>query len=340
MRPILALTQGDPAGIGPEILLGLTPTLDTATFCPLLIAERAALESVDHCVPNAPWDRIHPLDPSQARRDLRRAVDALPANAIPLLDPVGEPRTLEFGQPGAADGRGALAALDLGIELTRAGAADALVTAPINKAVIARHQDPGFRGHTDYLAQAAGLGPYGRDYLMTFLAPNLRVALLTVHIALEEVIAAVTREAVLDALRCLHRHLPEGQRRIAVAALDPHVGEEGLIGTQDDREVRPAVAAAREEGIDAHGPESADSLFARASQGEFDWVLALYHDQGLVAVKTAAFGVATNWTLGLPFLRTSVDHGTAYGIAGQGRADIGPMEAVIRQTLDLLNPSQ
>jgi 4-hydroxy-L-threonine phosphate dehydrogenase PdxA len=123
-----------------------------------------------------------------------------------------------------------------------------------------------------------------------------------------------------------------------VAGLNPHAGEGGLLGAEDDRELIPAVATARDEGIDAHGPLPADSLFARARQGAFDWVLALYHDQGLIAVKTAAFGLATNWTVGLPFLRTSVDHGTAFDIAGQGKADPRPLEHVVETTLGLLHP--
>jgi 4-hydroxythreonine-4-phosphate dehydrogenase len=133
--------------------------------------------------------------------------------------------------------------------------------------------------------------------------------------------------------------LPRSPRhggRIAVAAVNPHAGEGGLLGVEDDRDVRPAVEAARARGIDAHGPESADSLFARARHGEFDWVLSLYHDQGLIAVKTASFGTATNWTLGLPFLRTSVDHGTAFGVAGQNRADAEPLRQVVQTTLAIL----
>lgn len=328
--PLLALTQGDPAGIGPEILLRLLieEPSDETGWRPLLIAERAALDALSDSLPAIPWQRLRIF------ADVAE-LEGLEPGVIPVLDPVGRPRTITFGEPTAADAAGALAALDTGIGLARSGVAAALVTAPINKAVIARHVEPGFVGHTDYLAAAAGLEHYGRDYLMTFLAPRLRVALLSVHLPLREAIRRVSRSAVLDALRCLDRHTGGG-RKIAVAGLNPHAGEGGLLGREDDDEVRPAVAAARREGIDAQGPESADSLFARALGGEFEWVLALYHDQGLVAVKTAAFGTATNWTLGLPFLRTSVDHGTAYAIAGRGKADVHPLRAVIDRTLELL----
>jgi 4-hydroxythreonine-4-phosphate dehydrogenase len=268
--------------------------------------------------------------PGPPRRD---ELEALPPEAVPVLDPVGADRTLTLGTSGSSDAAGAMAALDAGIALVHAGAADALVTAPVSKGSIARHHLPGFKGHTDYLAEEAGLERYGRDYLMAFLAPDLQVALLSVHLPLRAALDGITGPAVLEALACLDRH---AGGRIALAGLDPHAGEGGLLGTEDGAVLVPAVAEGRSRGIDVHGPESADSLFARARGGEFDWVLALYHDQGLIAVKTAAFGLATNWTLGLPYLRTSVDHGTAFGIAGRGLADARPLEHVVETTLRLL----
>ncbi len=360
--PVLALTQGDPAGVGPEILLKAVTQLaprragsriagsrgagSRIGFEPLLVAERAALEALRGAVPGAPWERLRYLG---AAPSAAAVAEALSAGGVPVVDPLAAAaeRAVTPGRPTAADARGALAALDEGVALVRRGIADALVTAPVSKALVARHLLPGFRGHTGYLAAAAGLERYGRDYLMAFLAPELKVALLTVHLPLAEAVAAVRRQAVLEALRCLHRHLPAtppggpggtftAPARIAVAGLNPHAGEGGLLGREEEEEIAPAVADARREGIDAVGPESPDSLFARARRGEVDWVLALYHDQGLIAVKTAAFGRATNWTLGLPYLRTSVDHGTAYEIAGRGAADAGPLAAVLETTLELL----
>jgi 4-hydroxythreonine-4-phosphate dehydrogenase len=329
-RRVLALTQGDPAGIGPEILLKALAAADgrQEEFVPLLLAERVALATVRALAPEFAWERL-----VEVASPTREALAALPGGAVALLDPVGERRAIRFGESGAADARAAMAALDAAIDLARRGVADAVVTAPIAKASIAEHVQPGFVGHTDYLAAACGLTRYGRDYLMAFLAPELQVALLTVHLPLARALAEVTEVAIVEALVALHRH---AGGRIAVAGLNPHAGEGGLLGEEDGALVAPAVAAARVAGIDAHGPESPDSLFARARRGEFDWVLALYHDQGLIAVKTAAFGTATNWTLGLPFLRTSVDHGTAFALAGTGRADAGPMRAVLATTLDLL----
>ncbi len=322
--------------MGPEILLRLLagPEADRARWRPLLVAERAALEARRETVPEAPWDRLAYLS-----GPISRAVLAGDDGRIPVLDPVGSARRVLPGRPGPADATGALLALDAGAALAASGLAAALVTCPVSKETIARHVLPGFVGHTDYLAHGAGLERYGRDYLMTFLAPDLRVALLSTHLPLSRALDRVTGEALVEALVCLDRHAPataSGRRRIAVAGLNPHAGEGGLLGSEDRAVVAPAVEAARSRGIDAHGPESPDSLFARARRGEFDWVLALYHDQGLIAVKTAAFGLATNWTLGLPYLRTSVDHGTAYAVAGRGEADAGPLGAVVGTTLELL----
>ena len=327
------MTQGDPAGIGPEILAKLAlaepPSIEPASRL-VLIAEHPALEAVRDTLPNLNWDRLRRLGGVPSRAELL----ALPSTAVALLDPVASPRQVILGAPGAADAAGAIAALDAGVELTRRGITDAVVTAPLSKSVVSRYHLPGFTGHTDYLAAGAGLERYGCDYLMAFLAPDLQVALLSTHLPLTAAIHHVTKDSVLEALRCLTRHAPG---RIALAGLNPHAGEEGLMGSEEIHTLSPAVARARAEGIEVAGPESPDSLFARARSGAFDWVLALYHDQGLIAVKTAAFGLATNWTLGLPYLRTSVDHGTAFAIAGKGLADERPLAACVETTVRMLD---
>ena len=327
--PVVALTQGDPAGVGPEILLKLAKLAADGDYRPLLVAERSALEAQARPVLAAVWERLDFLPAPGSPGELE-----LPAgDGIPVIDPVAERRSVKPGESGAADAAGALAALDLGMALVRAGAADALVTAPVSKASIARHVRSDFRGHTDYLAEACGLERYGHDYLMAFLAPDLQVALLSTHLPLSAALDLVRRDTIANALACLDRH---AGGRIAVAGLNPHAGEEGLLGSEDAAEVAPAVALAREQRFDAHGPESPDALFARARRGEFDWVLALYHDQGLIAVKTVAFGSAVNWTMGLPFVRTSVDHGTAFGIAGSGEADARPLTRAVDGAIGLV----
>ena len=326
--PVVALTQGDPAGVGPEILLKLASAAAAGDYRPLLVAERAALEA----------------QAGPVLAEVRDCLEFLPAPASPagfvppagagvaVIDPVADRRRVTPGESTAADAAGALAALDLGMALVRGGAADALVTAPVSKASIARHLRPDFRGHTDYLAAACGLERYGRDYLMAFLAPDLQVALLTTHLPLATALERVQRDRIVDALACLDRN---AGGRIGVAGVNPHAGEEGLLGGEEAAEVAPAVDLARAQRIDAHGPESPDALFARARRGEFDWVLALYHDQGLIAVKTLAFGRAVNWTMGLPFVRTSVDHGTAFGIAGSGKADARPLARAVEAAVRL-----
>jgi 4-hydroxythreonine-4-phosphate dehydrogenase len=327
--PTLVFTQGDPAGIGPELLLRLFASEGDAA--PADAPASAASAPVSERLPS--FEAIVVAE----RAVLERYAWLVPGLAVDyrfrLVDPVGRPRTVQPGLPGRADAAGAVAALERGVELMSSGAGDALITLPVNKAEIARHVDARFLGHTEWLAARAGLERYGRDYLMTFVAPELQVALLSTHLSLRDAIAAVSGDAIFDALRCLGRH---AGGRIAVAGLNPHAGEQGLLGDEDESIVRPAIERARAEGIDAAGPFAPDSLFARARRGEFDWVLALYHDQGLIAVKTAAFGAATNWTLGLPWIRTSVDHGTAYDLAGSGRADVEPLRQVVATTLRLL----
>ncbi len=323
---VLALTQGDPCGIGPEILLRVLSSETPGPAKLVLVAEQRALAAVRHQAPEA-WRKLRFVSGRPSRREILESDGAL------VVDPVRSERRVQFGAPSAEDARATLACLDEGIELAKSGTADALVTAPLNKAAIAETIAPDFRGHTDYLAKSCGDLRYGRDYLMAFYAGDLKVALLSTHVPLLDALRHVTSQTVVEALACL---APFARGPIAVAGFNPHAGEGGLLGGEDEELLVPAVAEARRRGLDVRGPESADSLFFRARNGEFDWVLALYHDQGLIAVKTLSFGDAANVTLGLPFLRTSVDHGTAYDIAGQGRADAGPLRVVLEKTLALL----
>ncbi len=323
-RPLLALTQGDPAGVGPEVAWKALGRADIEARV-VLVAERAALAEPARLEsrPRLQWLG------ADVGRD---ALLAVPEDRTPAIDPLGEARSIAPGRSTAADARAAVACLDAAVALARAGAVDGLVTGPVSKESIARHVLPEFRGHTDYLAAACGRERYGRDYLMAFLAPGLRVALATAHLPLAEAVAAIDRRTIVEAVECLAAH---AGGRIAVAGLNPHAGEGGLLGREEIDIIAPAVAELAAAGHDVAGPEAPDSLFRRALDGEFDWVLALYHDQGLVAVKTVAFGAAVNWTLGLPFVRTSVDHGTGFGIAGRGVADAGPTLAALAAAAEL-----
>jgi len=328
--PILAITQGDPAGIGPEILCRLlSQGFGNREWQPLVVVEGAALRAIPEAIKGNLEDRLVLFEGLSARDSL----SGLDHGSVPCVDPVGRTRQVDPGRSTAADAAGAVAALDTAVDLVQKGIADAVVTLPVSKESIAQHCLSDFRGHTEYLAEKAGLEQYGRDYLMTFLAPDLQVALLSTHIPLQQALAELSREAIAEALDLLQRNVAG---KIAVAGLNPHAGEGGLMGDEEIRIIQPAIDEARQRGMNVWGPFSPDSLFTRARQGEFDWVLALYHDQGLIAVKTVSFGTATNWTLGLPFLRTSVDHGTAFDIAGKGVADADPLRQVIKTTLSLL----
>jgi 4-hydroxythreonine-4-phosphate dehydrogenase len=327
----VALTQGDPAGVGPEIIVKLLASQPSSEgWRPLVFAEKVALESVPPAVVGSLSERLVYMPSIPDRSE----IETLPVDAVAVVDPVAESRSLDPGRSGPADAGGAMAALDAGIEAVQGGCADALVTAPVSKASIAQHHRRGFRGHTEYLAEAAGLERYGRDYLMAFLTPDLQVALLTTHLPLRQALDEIREEALIEALLLLHR---AAGGRTVVAGVNPHAGEGGLMGTEEMEILQPAIERAREMGVDVSGPDSPDSLFARARQGEYDWVLSLYHDQGLIAVKTSAFGLSTNWTLGLPFLRTSVDHGTAFDIAGRGVADPSSLVQVVQTTLALIS---
>ena len=240
----------------------------------------------------------------------------------PVLYGPHDPKALQPFTPGqvsAEAGRAAYDAIVMAVEHARAGRIDAIATAPINKEAFALAGIP-FKGHTDLLAMLTKSGPA----VMMFYAEQLRVVLATVHVALRDVPSLLTRELADFVIDITARELPRfgyPRPRIAVAGLNPHAGEHGVIGSEDDAVLRPAVEAARGRGLDVSGPLPADTVFGRAARGDFDVVIACYHDQGLIPVKLLAFGRAVNVTLGLPIIRTSVDHGTAFDIAGRGVAD-------------------
>jgi 4-hydroxythreonine-4-phosphate dehydrogenase len=234
----------------------------------------------------------------------------------------------EAGQLSAAAGRAAYDAIARAVADARRGLLHAIATAPINKAAWAEAGIP-WRGHTDLLAHLSG----APRVAMMFSSRTLRVVLATVHVPLADVpreLTAERLEGVIDLAWTELARFGLPRPRLAVAGLNPHAGEDGLIGTEERTTLAPAIARARARGVLVSGPFPADTLFVRAARGEFDAVIACYHDQGLIPVKLLAFGKAVNVTLGLPFVRTSVDHGTAFDIAGTGKADPGSMiEAVL-----------
>ena len=247
-----------------------------------------------------------------------------------LYGPSSEAELARFtvGQVSAEAGRSAYDSIVRAVGDAQAGRIDAIATAPINKEAFAAAGIP-WRGHTELLAHLTG----APRVAMMFYAEELRVILATVHIALAEVPRALTREQLESIVMLAAEELPRfgiHRGRLAVAGLNPHAGEHGVIGTEDDDVLRPAIEACRDRGVDVQGPFPADTIFLRAMKGEFDAVVACYHDQGLIPIKMVAFGRAVNVTLGLPIVRTSVDHGTAFDIAGRGVADPASLIEAIR----------
>jgi 4-hydroxythreonine-4-phosphate dehydrogenase len=306
----LALTLGDPAGIGPEVVLKALstearPAAELSVYGPAdVLAERA-----------------------------RRFGLAWPIAGVRVVD-VGPAGDVALGRPSASGGRAAASAVLAAARDAMAGRVDALVTAPLNKESLAAAGHP-WPGHTEMLAEAAG----SADVAMLFVGGGLRVALVTIHRSLRSVPDAVRAEEVERVVRLVHRELPAlgaAAGRIALCGLNPHAGEGGLFGREEIEVLAPAVAKLRAEGIDVAGPLPADSLFVRAARGEFDAVVAQYHDQGLIPVKLASFGRAVNVTLGLPFVRTSVDHGTGFDIVAGGTADAGSLLAAMELAATLV----
>ena len=336
--PRLAVSLGDPAGIGPEVVCkwlaapATRAALAAADFEVLLVGAPATLASglqVALSAGLAEADGTH-----IAAAPVARAQPLAGSQPLQLLDTgIAPDPGFRLGQVDARCGAAALAAVEQAARLCLAGKTAAMVTAPINKASLHAAGSTDI-GHQEVLARLAGV-----DWTATMLmTPGLRVAHLSTHKSLAEAVRYVTRDNVLGKLQLTHRSLTAWglpAPRIAVSALNPHGGEAGLLGREEIDQLLPAVADARRQGIDAHGPIPADSVFNRAIDGEFDVVLALYHDQGHIAIKVHDFHNSVTATLGLPFIRTSVDHGTAFDIAGQGIADASGMAAAAAAALAL-----
>ncbi len=302
-RPRVALSVGDPAGIGPEVVAAALREIPRAD------AELVVYGDVD------------------AVRAAGAALDGVATRPFASA-------SVRPGRPEPAAAAGVVAAIRAAARDCLAGELDALVTAPISKEVIAAG---GFSypGHTELLEETCGAG----RAVMLLVGRGLRVGLATIHCALRDVPGRLSSAWIAEVLAIMHADLERRfalqAPRIAVCGLNPHAGEAGRFGDEEIRVIAPALEVARARGVAASGPYSADSLFHRAVSGEFDAVLAMYHDQGLGPLKTHAFGQAVNVTLGLPIVRTSVDHGTAFDIAGQGRADAGSMIEAVRLALEL-----
>ncbi len=328
-RPLVALTMGDVAGIGPEIIARAwddSPLLALAR--PFVVGSRAVLERALDCM--GEWATV---------QEIAQPEDATPtARVIPCLEATEQ--DVASVPPGTIDpraGRAAYDFLNVAIDLALEGRIDAITTLPLHKEAL-RAGGVGHPGHTEILADRCGVAEYA---MMLYIGPpvgagntGMGVVHVTLHVPLRRVFDLLTEEAIASKIHLADqavRPLTGGRTpRIAVAALNPHAGEGGLFGDEEIRIIAPAVARASEAGIDVTGPIAGDTLFSRAIAGEFDAVIAMYHDQGHIALKTIGFDRAVNITLGLPLVRTSVAHGTAYDIAWKGLAETSSLIEAVR----------
>ncbi|MFN2273804.1 MAG: 4-hydroxythreonine-4-phosphate dehydrogenase PdxA [Anaerolineales bacterium] len=336
-RPLVAITTGDPAGVGPEVVLKALQHPGVLEICrPVVLGDIGLMELAAHRL-KLPLD----LEPIKQIEDMEEHVYHAALLHIPGVD-------LDHFEPGsisAENGQASLDILERAVALALSGQVDAIATGPINKAALHRAGSP-YRGHTRLLADRCGV----QQVTMMLLSPGrgsephwLRVSHATTHIALKEVPQQLSADGLrntvlltLDGLRLLGIQ----NAVLAVAGLNPHAGDEGLMGEEEIRWIRPLIEQMQAEGLMVTGPLPADTVFLRAAQGEFDAVVALYHDQGHIAVKMHGFENAVNLTLGLPILRTSVDHGTAFDIAWQGQANEASMVAAIELAATMASERQ
>jgi 4-hydroxythreonine-4-phosphate dehydrogenase len=321
--------MGDPAGIGPEVVLKAVAEEEIQNVCiPIIIGDAQLLAHT-----------ARTLD-LQSGYEIVRSGEPIPEDlAEPIifhLDNINGP--IEPGVESGAAGKAAGGYIEAAVELCAAGSVAAIATAPINKRSLFLG-GYSFPGHTEFLAQLTGT----EEYAMAFVAANLRIVLISTHVPLAEAIRLVRRDRIVDTIKLTNRELKRWgieRPRLAVAALNPHGAEGGLFGMEETAEISPAIEACHGvDGMDVGGPYSADTVFLRASRGEFDAVIACYHDQAMIPVKCLSFGEAVNVTLGLPFIRTSVDHGTAFDIAGKGLAEHSSMVAAIKLAAELSSRS-
>ncbi|WP_079436907.1 4-hydroxythreonine-4-phosphate dehydrogenase PdxA [Zoogloea sp. LCSB751] len=317
--PVLAITSGEPAGIGPDLCAALPRREWPARL--VVLGDREMIAARIHAVePSLDIIDYHPGGASRA--------GALEVLHVPLAMPASP------GRLDAVNARYVLAVLDRAIAGCKSGEFAGMVTAPVHKGIICEAGVP-FSGHTEYLAEATATPLV----VMMLVGGGLRVALATTHLPLKDVPAAITRALLTDTLRILHKDLRErfglASPRILVAGLNPHAGEGGHMGMEEIEVITPVLDALRAEGMQLVGPLPADTLFVPHTLEQGDAVLAMYHDQGLPVLKHASFGGGVNVTLGLPIIRTSVDHGTALDLAGTGRAEPGSLFAAVELAIQM-----
>ncbi|WHZ17546.1 MAG: 4-hydroxythreonine-4-phosphate dehydrogenase [Nitrospira sp.] len=319
--PLLGLTMGDPAGIGPEVIAKALADKALGRLCrPVVIGSRPILERTIKWL-KLPLQVVE-FEPGNGAR--------LKAGQVAVVDPLGSPLPkFRMGVATDVTGAASVAFIKSAVELAQAGSLAGIVTAPINKEAMnmAGYHYP---GHTELLADLTGSTEFG----MMIVGGPLKIMFTTTHVAINALSPLLTTERIAKAIRLAHLGLTKyfgiARPRIGVAALNPHAGEHGLFGDEEATSIAPAVQLARAAGIKASDPLPADTLFGKAARGSYDGVVAMYHDQGLIPLKLVAFGTCVNLTVGLPIIRTSVDHGTAYDIAGKGVAEHGSLVEAVK----------
>ena len=329
-QKLIAVTMGDAAGIGPEIIV---KTFANVALC----VEQPSFVIGDAGVLRR---QAAALNVELAIREVNSIAEVVPQpGVLEVLQVPGAdalPENLAVGEVSAAAGQAAFDAIRTGIELAVRGDIAGICTAPIHKEALAAAHVP-YPGHTEMLADLSGT----RDYAMMLVNPTLRTILVTVHCSMLDAIAKLSVESELRIIRLAHRAMRDlgiERPRVAVAGLNPHAGEGGLFGREDLDIIAPAIRLAQAAGIDASGPWPGDTVFMNAARGRFDIVVAQYHDQGLIPVKLAGVEDGVNITVGLPFVRTSPDHGTAFDIAGKGIADPASLQLALRTAHQFVRP--
>jgi len=325
-RPLIVITMGDAAGIGPEVIVKALSSKKIYDICRPLLVGAGAIMSETIKLLKSPV-KLNPIENPDEVKGRFGTINLLDLHNLDRQEVI-------TGKICKACGRAAMEYIEAAAKLVLQEKVKAIVTAPINKEAT-KQAGYGDVGHLEFLARLT----HATEYATMLVSGRLRVVHLTTHYSLKDACALVTKERILAKLKLTDnsfRNWGVAHPRIAVAALNPHGGEGGLFGTEEINEIAPAVKAAQESGIDARGPFPADTVFTRALSGEFDTVLAMYHDQGHIAIKVHSFEKSISVALGLPFVRTSVDHGTAFDIAGKGIANCQGMEEAIKMAVNLV----
>lgn len=319
--PTIGITMGDPVGIGPEIILKALSSPMVQDWCkPVIIGDLNILSQAENLVGSG--ITLNPVTSIDKCLFDRGCADILLSSDLST-------GTLSPGRPTVESGKAMVGYINEAVDLAMSNKIDAMVTAPINKISMKRSGSV-FHGHTELIADKTG----SDKYVMMMAGRKLSVVLVTIHIPFHEVVEKLSPSVILDTIRVTGKALKErfglDNPKIGVAALNPHAGENGLFGNEEQEVIQPAIDTARVEGFDVSDPQAPDTVFYHAHDGRYDVVVCMYHDQGLIPFKLIHFKDGVNTTLGLPIIRTSVDHGTAYDIAGTGKADPGSLIEAIR----------